>query len=150
MTAFLLISSPSCLPCSTSRRVPVLFTQEFRSTAGTLICSSCFATGAKMSSSFFPVWAQSLMFQLLLQHSRPAQAALQRFQKWILSQLVILWNTRCPKPGSLLSSCQWFCAPPFSACCNSSFLNIKAKTSILLKSRIREEGSFPWRSTEGK
>lgn len=83
-------------------------------------------------------------------HSRPAQAPLQRFQKWSLSQLVILWNTHCPKPGSLLSSCQWLCAPPFSACCSSGFLNIKVKIFILLKSRIHEEGSFPWRSTEGK
>lgn len=83
-------------------------------------------------------------------HSRPAQAPLQRFWKWRLSQLLILWNTQCPKPGSLLSFCRWFCVPPFSACYNSDFLNLKSKIFILLKSRIHEEGSFPWRSTEGK
>ncbi|XP_072717011.1 probable glutathione peroxidase 8 [Ciconia boyciana] len=43
---------------------------------------------------------------------------------------MILFKSRvveCPKPGSLLSFCRWFCVLPFFACCNSDFFKLKIK-----------------------
>lgn len=119
-----------------------------KASSGILKWNGCFWNCVKMSSLSFLVWVASFMFQLLLHI--PGLRWLRSFRKWSLSQPPILWNIQCLKLESLLFFCQWFFARQSSAYCNSDFLNLKLKIFILLKSRIRGEESFPWRSTEGK